>query len=76
MKCPYCQKEMRKGYIPNWAQPVQWIPEGDKPSIFSFSAAQRAILLINQFRPLKAYGYKAKAYYCSKCKIIIAPTKE
>ncbi|MDO5015416.1 MAG: PF20097 family protein [Eubacteriales bacterium] len=23
MKCPYCQKEMKSGYIPNGEQPVQ-----------------------------------------------------
>ncbi len=76
MKCPYCQKEMQWGYIPNWSQPVQWIPDGEKPSLFSFSVAQKGIALINQFKPFKVYGYKAKAYYCSKCKIVLAPTKE
>ncbi len=67
---------MQLGQISNWLQPIQWIPDGQKPSLFSFSIAQNAISLINQFKPLKAYGYKAEAYYCSKCKIIIAPTKE
>lgn len=76
MKCPYCQKEMQLGQISNWSQPIQWIPDGQKPSLFSFSVAKNGISLINQFKPLKAYGYKAEAYYCSKCKIVIAPTKE
>lgn len=76
MKCPYCQKEMQPGYISNWMQPVQWIPDGEKPSLLSFSVARKGIPLINQFKPLKSYGYKAKSYYCSKCKLIIASTKE
>lgn len=76
MKCPYCQEEMKWGYIPNWMQPVQWIPDGERPSLLSFSIAQRGIALINQFKPLKAYGYRAEAHYCPKCKIVIAPTKE
>ncbi len=76
MNCPYCQKKMQLGYIPNWSQPLQWLPDGKRPSIFSFTAAKDAVPLRNQFRPLKAHGYKAKAYYCIKCKIVIAPTQE
>ena len=75
MKCPYCQEEMRLGYIPNGEQPVQWIPNGERPSVLSFSIAEQGVPLINQFKPLKANGYKAEAYYCSNCKVIIAPTK-
>lgn len=74
MKCPYCKKEMQRGYIPNGSQPVQWIPDGARPSHLSFSVAEQGISLINQFKPLKAYGYKAEAHYCSDCKVIIAPT--
>lgn len=76
MKCPYCQKKMQLGYVPNWSQPVQWLPDGKRPSIFAFSAAADGVLLINQFKPLKAYGYKAKAYYCPNCKVVIARTQE
>lgn len=76
MKCPYCQKDMEQGYISNWSQPVQWIPEGEKPSLLSFAPAEKGVALINQFKPLKAHGYKAEASYCSKCKIVIASTEE
>ena len=75
MKCPYCQEEMQRGYIPNGGQPVQWIPNGERPSVLSFSIAEQGVPLINQFKPLKANGYKAEAHYCSNCKVIIAPTK-
>lgn len=67
---------MQPGYIPNWSQPVQWIPSGERPSLISFSLAKKAIPLINRFKPLKTYGYNAKAYYCSDCKLVIAPTKK
>lgn len=63
------------GYIPNGGQPVQWIPNGERPSALSFSIAEQGVPLINQFKPLKANGYKAEAHYCSNCKVIIAPTK-
>ena len=54
MKCPYCQEEMQLGYIPNGGQPVQWIPNGERPSVLSFSIAEQGVPLINQFKPLKA----------------------
>lgn len=75
MKCPYCKKEMTSGYIPNGQQPVQWIPDGEKPSLFSFSTAEKGVTLNNKFSPLKANGYKAAAFYCCDCGIILALTE-
>lgn len=69
MRCPYCQKEMQRGYIPNGSQPVQWIPDGERPSVLSFSVTEQGVSLVNQFKPLKANGYKAEAHYCSDCKV-------
>ena len=57
-KC-FESKEMQRGYIPNGGQPVQWIPNGERPSVLSFSIAEQGVPLINQFKPLKANGYKA-----------------
>ena len=33
MKCPACQREMQKGYFIDRECPIQWIPEGSKPSL-------------------------------------------
>lgn len=76
MKCPFCQEEMQLGYIPNGEQPVQWIPDGVRPSLLRGSVAKKGVPLINQYKPFKANGYKADAHYCSKCKMVIARTKE
>ena len=76
MKCPYCEKEMQLGYIPNGDQPVQWIPDGCKPSYLTFSVAKEGVRLVNQYAPLKANGYKAEAYYSANCGIVIAPTQK
>lgn len=75
MKCPYCNSEMLSGYIPNGNQPVQWLPDREKPSLFSFTIAGKGVALVNEFAPLKANGYKATAFYCAECKIVIAPTE-
>lgn len=75
MKCPYCNQEMLSGYIPNGNQPVQWLPDGEKPSMLAFTTAEKGVTLVNKFAPLKANGYKATAFYCKECKIVIAPTE-
>lgn len=75
MNCPFCNRSMQSGYIPNGDQPVHWIPDGKKPSRFRFSVAEAGVTLINQYAPIKANGYKAEAYYCPVCKYVIAPTE-
>ena len=74
MKCPYCNKEMALGYVQNGQQPVQWMPDGKKPSMLSHKTTKEGVTLVNEFAPFKANGYKAEAYYCMNCKIVIAPT--
>ena len=74
MNCPYCQNEMQLGYIPGWTLPGQWLPDGKRPSIFAFSVAEAGIPLMNEYK--FTHGYKAEAYYCSKCKVVIAHTQE
>ena len=72
MKCPYCEREMQKGYFRNADQPVQWIPENSKPSIWKTGVAEGAVVLSEE-SCWKAY--RADAYYCSKCKLVIVPEK-
>ena len=72
MKCPYCNKEMSVGYIHNGNQPVQWIPNGKKPSIFRFLAADGGVKLSNEF---SLNGYNAEAFYCDACHIVVAKTE-
>ena len=75
MKCPYCNKEMQTGMITNGTQPVQWIPKGSKPSLFSFSKAENGVTLINDFSLLRRNMYSAEAYYCPECKVVLAHTQ-
>ena len=75
MNCPCCGKDMMLGYIYNGNQPVQWIPHGKKPSAFAFSTAEGGVPLQNRFEPIKSNGYKAEAFYCGTCKLVVAPTK-
>ena len=72
MECPYCNKEMSVGYIHNGNQPVQWIPNGKKPSTFRFSAADGGVKLSNK---LSLNGYNAEAFYCDACHIVVAKTE-
>ncbi len=73
MKCPCCEKTMEKGYFSNSTQPIQWIPEERKPSVWKAGVAEGAVVLSKG-----GYwtGYRANAYYCSACKLVIAPAEE
>ncbi|MBQ7005176.1 MAG: MarR family transcriptional regulator [Clostridia bacterium] len=75
MKCPYCSKEMLSGYLYNGSQPLQWIPEGEKPLFFNFDVAHYAVELKNKFSFFKG-GYRAETYYCDRCHVVISKTKE
>ena len=72
MNCPICNREMKKGYFHAGSQPIQWIPETAKPSIWKTGVAEGAVVLGSG-----SYWktYKADAFYCSVCKIVIAPTE-
>lgn len=73
MNCPYCGRGMLPGYIYNGNQPMQWLPDGEKPSVLAFAAAEKGVSLLNRFT---LRGYHAAAFYCENCKIVIAPTDQ
>ena len=72
MKCPYCEREMKKGYLLDREAPIQWIPEGGKPSLFKGTLADGAIQLGGG-----SYwkNYRADADYCTNCKCVILSAK-
>ena len=72
MKCPACQKEMRKGYFIDREAPIQWIPENSKPSIWKAGVADGAVAVGGG-----SYwkNYKADAYYCSFCRFVVVPVE-
>lgn len=73
MKCPHCEREMKKGYFRHVDQPVQWIPEGSKPSIWKTGVAEGAVVIGKESF---WKGYRADAFYCPACKIVIVPVKQ
>ncbi|MBE6995908.1 MAG: MarR family transcriptional regulator [Ruminococcaceae bacterium] len=75
MKCPYCSRDLALGYLYNGTQPVQWLPDGKKPSYLNFSVSENAVELQNSFSFFKVGGYAAEAYYCDTCHIVLAKTK-
>ena len=70
MKCPACQREMRKGYFIDREAPIQWIPEGSKPPLFKTEVAEGAVALGSG-----SYwkNYKADAFYCPSCRFVVVP---
>jgi len=75
MKCPYCQRELSIGYLYNNDKPVQWIPDGNKPSFWRFAADTSGVTLKNSHFPFHRASYRTEAYYCPACRIVIAPTE-
>ncbi len=73
MKCPYCERTMKRGYMIDRSQPIQWIPEDSKPSIWKTGVAEGAVVLGDGGF---WQTYKATAYYCPSCKMVIAPVSE
>ena len=75
MKCPHCGEEMIAGYIYNGQQPIQWLPNGVMPARIKFTRKDEGVDLKNKFSFFKESGYRAEAYHCYACQIIIAPTE-
>ena len=75
MNCPYCGRTMLDGYIYNGRQPNQFLPKGVMPARISFTTTEKGVTLKNKFSFFKESGYSAEAFYCNKCRIVIAPTE-
>lgn len=54
------------------SQPIQWIPEGRKPSVWKTGVAEGAVVLGSG-----SYWktYRADAFYCPFCRFVITPVK-
>ena len=76
MKCPYCSKELFRGYLYNDNQPLQWLPDGTKPRHIAYSVSEHGVTLQNHFSFFKIGGYHAEAFYCKSCHVVIAKTEE
>lgn len=63
MNCPYCSKEMEKGYIDqtDFRFPLEWYPANGETKVFV--SKKRNIRL--------TYGGSVKAYRCERCKKIL-----
>ena len=72
MKCPYCDSEMKKGYIQS-SYPIAWTPR--KLKFFTFSAfyAEDSCVLADVEGIAAAC---AIAYNCEKCKKVIISYEE
>lgn len=74
MECPYCKKEMSKGYIHSGRQPIHWIPDGVKPAMLAYNIAKGGVSL--RHKPTSGIGgYRAEAYYCADCRVVMAKTE-
>ena len=75
MKCPCCANEMVTGYLYNGSQPLEWLPNGVMPSRINWTTSGKGIPLKNKFKFFQESGYRADAFFCQYCHIVIAPTE-
>ena len=71
MNCPYCSKEMEKGYI-NGRDHVRWIPEGVYPGD-AWMYEEESVVLAKIGLVSSA---KAESWYCPDCRMVITPVVE
>ena len=71
MKCPYCEKEMEKGYI-QCRDGVTWTPKKQLVSALSI-LGKDAVSLFNGAADNSSAVY---AYKCSKCKKVLIDYSE
>ena len=74
MNCPKCGRPMQDGYIYSWAQPVQWAPDGVKPS-FMMAKVMRGGVLLREKRHGMINRHQAEAYHCPDFRLVVAPTE-
>lgn len=67
MKCPYCQREMLRGYV-QCQDGVYWTPTQQWASIASFS--RKKVSLENGGSPSNTAVY---AHRCEQCGVVIIP---
>ena len=65
MNCPYCNKEMEKGYIdqPDFRFPLEWYPAKRETILSVIVSKKRNVRL--------TYDGNVQAYRCGDCKKII-----
>ena len=66
MKCPYCKKDMNKGFISQDRFALKWIPEEKyKGAIFQWFA--KGIKLTDSYSNVDS----VESYFCENCKKIV-----
>ena len=68
MNCPYCSKEMAKGFI-NGSNNVRWYPEG--AAIDELWPENEGTVLLAKTGWVTSA--RAEAYYCGDCGMVIVP---
>ena len=72
MDCPYCKKEMQKGFILG-GNHIRWYPEG-ADTMMTLPEEEGAVRL-NAIGGLVTSA-RAESYYCADCRMVITPVPE
>jgi len=73
MKCPKCEKEMLKGFIPVNKGRLYWSPE-DQKIPWNIIKIPKGSVVLSEYTVM--FPKEAEAYYCESCKFVIVPVKD
>ena len=72
MECPYCKKEMQKGFIFG-GNHIRWYPEG--ADTMMMLPEEEGAVRLNATGGLVTSA-RAESYYCADCRVVITPVPE
>ena len=72
MKCPYCEKEMQKGFIYNARDSLRWYPE-ETETVGMWMEKEGSVMLA---KLSWVTGAEAESWYCPDCRMVITPVPE
>ena len=73
MKCPKCELEMQKGFLPVVAGRLYWAPEEERVP-WNIVKKPKGSVILSEFTITTPK--KVEAHYCVSCKMVIIPLDE
>lgn len=68
MKCPFCGKEMREGYIPVYRGDLTWLGKNEENESWNEKVVLSEYAMVRVQKP--------EAFYCPDCRQVIIPIPE
>lgn len=68
-RCPYCNQEMKEGFVENTAAPLAWTPKGKNRPFLKVHRIGDYETGMGKF--VFPYGWRVDAFKCERCNVIL-----